>query len=369
MYDADTIAAIATPPGPGGIGVVRVSGPQAARLADAVFRRRSAGAWETHRLYHGRIVDGDGAALDDGARRADARAAQLHRRGRARAALPRQPGRAAARACSALLARGARPARAGEFTKRAFLNGKLDLAQAEAVAELVRARTADAAQRRRRPALRRPVGAPRGAARAAHPRQGACSKRSIDFSDEDVGLDDAALARRRSTRRSDGVAALLAHLRARRVCCATACASPSSAGPTSANRACSTPCSAPSAPSSRREPGTTRDVHRGRAPTSTACRSCSSTPPACATTGDAVERIGVDRAAPRGRRRRPRPRSCSTPRGRSPRSAALARPRATPIAVLNKMRPARALVGRDELAALDAPHPCRARLRHRAARP
>ena len=45
----------------------------------------------------------------------------------------------------AVLERGARPARAGEFTKRAFLNGKLDLAQAEAVAELVHARTADGA--------------------------------------------------------------------------------------------------------------------------------------------------------------------------------------------------------------------------------
>src|SRR5271156_1442270 len=143
MYEVDTIAAIATPPGPGGIGIVRVSGPFAERLAAEMFQRR-AGPWETHRLYHGRILDADGMPIDQGL-----------------AVLMRAPHSYTGedvlelhchgspvllqRVLHALLIRGARPARAGEFTKRAFLNGKLDLAQAEAVAELTRARTVDGA--------------------------------------------------------------------------------------------------------------------------------------------------------------------------------------------------------------------------------
>jgi tRNA modification GTPase len=144
MYEADTIAAVATPPGPGGIGVIRVSGPAAERLATQCFRRRRAGRWETHRLYRGRVVDAGGAALDDGLAvlmRAPHSytgedVLELHCHG---SPILLQ------RVLHALLQNGARAARAGEFTKRAFLNGKLDLAQAEAVAELVRARTADGA--------------------------------------------------------------------------------------------------------------------------------------------------------------------------------------------------------------------------------
>src|SRR5262245_15388517 len=191
MYEADTIAAIATPAGPGGIGVVRVSGSAAERLADASFRRRGGGAWQTHRLYHGRILGCDGSAIDDGLAvlmRAPHSytgedVLELHCHGRP---LRRQ------RVLHAVLERGARPAHAGEFTKRAFLNGKLDLAQAEAVAELVRARTAD------------------GASVAADHLFGGLSAHlaglreqlirikgrlevSIDFSDSDVVIDDAGL--------------------------------------------------------------------------------------------------------------------------------------------------------------------------------
>jgi tRNA modification GTPase len=192
MYDADTIAAIATPPGPGGIGVIRVSGAAAARLADEIFRRRSAGAWETHRLYHGRIVDSAGAAIDD-----------------ALAVLMRAPRSYTGedvlelhchgspvvlqRVLSAVLERGARPARAGEFTKRAFLNGKLDLAQAEAVAELVHARTADGASvaadqlfgglSSHLAALRKQLIRIKGRLEA-----------SIDFSDSDIAVDDSGLS-------------------------------------------------------------------------------------------------------------------------------------------------------------------------------
>lgn len=144
MYDPDTIAAVATPPGPGGIGIVRASGPLCPALADAVFRRRRAEPWEPYRLYPGRVRDAAGHEIDSGL-----------------AVLMRAPHSATGedvlelhchgsplvleRALAALLAAGARPARAGEFTQRAFLNGKLDLTQAEAVMALVSARTADGA--------------------------------------------------------------------------------------------------------------------------------------------------------------------------------------------------------------------------------
>jgi len=191
MYEADTIAAIATPPGPGGIGVVRVSGARAAQLADDVFRRRHAAGWQTHRLYHGRIIATDGTAIDEGL-----------------AVLMRAPHSYTGedvlelhchgspvllqRVLQSVLGRGARPARAGEFTQRAFLNGKLDLAQAEAVAELVRARTSDAAHAAAEQlfgGLSAHLAALRQTLIGAKAHLEAC----IDFSDEELGLDAAAI--------------------------------------------------------------------------------------------------------------------------------------------------------------------------------
>ncbi len=146
MYTEDTIAAIATPQGPGGIGVVRLSGPQCVAIAAAVFRgRRPAHEWTSHRMYRGMILDVAGAALDE-ALAVHMRAPhsytgedvlELHCHGSP--ALVRQ-------VLARVLCCGARAAQPGEFTKRAFLNGRLDLAQAEAVIELVQARTGDAAQ-------------------------------------------------------------------------------------------------------------------------------------------------------------------------------------------------------------------------------
>jgi tRNA modification GTPase len=190
MYLEDTIVAVATPPGPGGIGIVRVSGRDAERIAASVFQAtRPAPEWKSHRLYRGRLVLQDGRHLDD-----------------ALAVLMRAPHTYTGedvlelhchgspyvlrRAVDTIVNAGARPAAAGEFTKRAFLNGKLDLAQAEAVADLVAARTVA------------------GAALAAQQLEGGLSRRlaaireqvirlkahlevQIDFSDEDVGLDPA----------------------------------------------------------------------------------------------------------------------------------------------------------------------------------
>ena len=143
MYKQDTIGAIATPPGEGGVAIVRLSGPDSERIAGEIFRRSGArnGALRSHTLHYGAIRNPESGEMLD----------------QALVVLMRKPrsytgedvfevhchgGPLMAREIlELLLARGARPAEPGEFTKRAFLNGRLDLAQAEGVLDLVRART------------------------------------------------------------------------------------------------------------------------------------------------------------------------------------------------------------------------------------
>jgi tRNA modification GTPase len=147
MTDArDTIVAIATAPGAGGVGIVRLSGPR----ARAIAREVCAGKPLRPRLArHVRFVDADGATIDDGIAlhfRAPASytgedVVELQAHG-SRAVLQLLVQR-----CQALGARGARP---GEFSERAFLSGKLALAQAEAVADLIAAGDATAARAARR---------------------------------------------------------------------------------------------------------------------------------------------------------------------------------------------------------------------------
>ncbi|WP_419788387.1 tRNA uridine-5-carboxymethylaminomethyl(34) synthesis GTPase MnmE [Pseudodesulfovibrio sp.] len=138
----DTIAAVATPPGEGGVGIIRISGPQSRALALALFRAESASFTDfiPHHLHYGRLLDREGRVLDDilaafmpGPNSFTGEdVAELHCHG----------GRAVLGAVlDELLARGARLAERGEFTYRAFLNGRMDLTQAEAVAELIHAPT------------------------------------------------------------------------------------------------------------------------------------------------------------------------------------------------------------------------------------
>jgi len=137
----DTIAAISTPLGMGGIAIVRVSGPLALRIADAVFRSTSGtpSQFPSHTIHYGKIEQG-GQVLDH------VMLTVFH--------APRSyttedtieinchGGPLTAQSVlSCSLKHGARLAEPGEFTKRAFLNGRLDLTQAEAVMDLISART------------------------------------------------------------------------------------------------------------------------------------------------------------------------------------------------------------------------------------
>ncbi|WP_238333406.1 tRNA uridine-5-carboxymethylaminomethyl(34) synthesis GTPase MnmE [Luteimonas marina] len=141
----DTIVAIATPPGAGGVGIVRLSGPAAHAIAQALCGR----ALRPRHAHHARFRDGDGTILDDGLALAFAAPAsytgedvvELQAHGS-----PPVLQQLVARCC----ALGARMARAGEFSERAYLNGRLDLAQAEAVADLIAAGDLRAARAARR---------------------------------------------------------------------------------------------------------------------------------------------------------------------------------------------------------------------------
>ena len=123
--------------------------PDRGRAAIAETITRQAACRRGGRV-HARFRDGDGEVIDDGIAMYFAAPALLHRRGRGRIAGARQPGAAATSCCARCIALGARMARPGEFTERAFLNGKLDLAQAEAVADLISAGSEAAARAARR---------------------------------------------------------------------------------------------------------------------------------------------------------------------------------------------------------------------------
>lgn len=136
----DTIAAIATAPGQGGVGIVRISGPEAERIMMALFRPARAGlsALPTHLLTYGHVCDGVTdvdecmAVLMRAPRsytREDVAELQLH-----------GGGYACQRVLALCLREGARLAEPGEFTRRAFLSGRIDLSQAEAVMNLIAAR-------------------------------------------------------------------------------------------------------------------------------------------------------------------------------------------------------------------------------------
>lgn len=193
MYEADTIAAIATPAGVGGIGIIRVSGPLAARIADAVFRRPNATSWTSHRLHHGQVVGGSGLVIDDGL--AVLMRAPRSYTGEDVLELHCHGSPAVLRAAlEAVLQHGARPAQAGEFTKRAFLNGRIELTQVEAVADIVQARTTEGAAQATEQLFGR-LGRHLDELRQRLIRVKAHLEVQLDFGDEDVGLDVGAAQR------------------------------------------------------------------------------------------------------------------------------------------------------------------------------
>ena len=148
MYKEDTIAAVATPAGEGGVGIVRVSGPNAERIAAALFVRTEGknSGLKSHMLHYGTIRDPQSEKILDQVLLTVMRkprsytgedVVEVHCHGGVFVVH---------RILGLVLSQGARHAEPGEFTKRAFLNGRLDLAQAEAVLDLIAARTEKGAE-------------------------------------------------------------------------------------------------------------------------------------------------------------------------------------------------------------------------------
>ena len=176
----DTIAAVATPPGRGGIGVVRVSGPLVPSIARQLLGELPAARMATHARFRdarGEVVD-EGIALYFPAPHSYTGEAVLELQGHGGPVVMQA-------LLAACLDAGARLAEPGEFTRRAFLEGKLDLAQAEAVADLIDAASREAA----RSALRSLSGEFSAAVRALQAglvELRALTEAMLDFPEEEV---------------------------------------------------------------------------------------------------------------------------------------------------------------------------------------
>lgn len=141
----DTIAAIATPPGKGAIGIVRVSGPLSEQIAVKLFRpAKKSSSLASHRFCFGRILNPKDGRFIDEAMVAFMRGPKTYTREDCIEIQVHGGTLVLREVLDAVLSLGARLAQPGEFTLRAFLNGRIDLPQAEAVLDLVEARSASA---------------------------------------------------------------------------------------------------------------------------------------------------------------------------------------------------------------------------------
>lgn len=144
-YSASTIAAIATPPGTGAVALIRVSGPRAAEAVGTVFQGRDRSDWRAREQHFGKIVDEQGEVIDE--------VLMTFFRGPASftgedvVEIATHGGVVVTnRVLRRILSQGVDPALPGEFSQRAFLNGRMDLTQAEAIMDLISAQTELAAK-------------------------------------------------------------------------------------------------------------------------------------------------------------------------------------------------------------------------------
>ncbi len=146
MTCKDTIAAIATPYGIGGIGIIRISGPETQKIAKKIFRPFPNGGLRSHHLYHGDIISLETAEPIDEVLLALFRRPHSYT-GEDSLEISCHGGPyVIRRVLEEVFRAGARPADHGEFTKRAFLNDRIDLSQAEAVNDLILAQTSQGAK-------------------------------------------------------------------------------------------------------------------------------------------------------------------------------------------------------------------------------
>jgi tRNA modification GTPase len=144
MSEQDTICAVSTPPGEGGIGIIRISGGMAAEIAVKIFKPRKDKNLSTapsHSLHYGHVVDPASGETVDEALLSVMRAPSTYTREDVIEIHCHGGMMPLWQTLGLCISSGARQAEPGEFTKRAFLNGRIDLAQAEAVMDIIRAKT------------------------------------------------------------------------------------------------------------------------------------------------------------------------------------------------------------------------------------
>jgi len=209
LIATETIAAISTPPGEGAIALVRISGPAGVLIAEKIFRgKKRPSRFASHIQYFGDIVTESGGLIDEVMM-------SIHRApasytGEDIVEISCHGGTlVTAKVLEACLHAGARGARPGEFTERAFLNGKMDLTQAEAVIDLIRART-DLALRSATEQLEGKLGEQIKGIRDSLVDLLAHVEASIDFSEEGIAPDEGNSLRVRLDSVREQIAALLA---------------------------------------------------------------------------------------------------------------------------------------------------------------
>ncbi len=152
--EQDTIAAVATPVGSGGIGIIKISGRNALSIGASIFQKTGdapdglrttnthlAAALQSHRLYHGHIVDPDNGRVLDEVLMSAMMAPHTYTREDVVEINTHSGQVVLAATLELVLKQGARLAEPGEFTKRAYLSGRIDLTQAEAVVDIINSRT------------------------------------------------------------------------------------------------------------------------------------------------------------------------------------------------------------------------------------
>ncbi|SDN85795.1 tRNA uridine-5-carboxymethylaminomethyl(34) synthesis GTPase MnmE [Halobacillus aidingensis] len=139
--ETDTITAISTPMGEGAIAIVRLSGPEAVAIAANLFKGKDLNEVDSHTMHYGKIIDPESGEMAEEVMVSVMRAPKTFTREDIVEINCHGGLVSVNRLLEIVLASGARLAEPGEFTKRAFLNGRIDLSQAEAVMDLIRAKT------------------------------------------------------------------------------------------------------------------------------------------------------------------------------------------------------------------------------------
>lgn len=290
---ADTIVAPATAVAPAGLAVVRVSGPLAIGIAARLFRGADLAASPTHHAHHGWIVDAAGERIDEALALVLRAPASYTGEDTVELSCHGSPLVVEA-VVAAALAAGARSATAGEFTRRAFLNGKLDLCQAEAVADLIVAESV-AARRAALEQLRGRLSQRLHAVRAELLSVLADVEASIDFVEEDIEFFDRATAAHAVERARGAIETLLATagdgMLLRSGVRASLAGAPNVGKSSLFNRLLGTARSIVS-----EHPGTTRDVVRETLRVGPLVLALEDTAGLRGATADPVERIGIERS-------------------------------------------------------------------------